>query len=241
MNTSIDVRGALPVIQAPTLVLHRAGDRDAKVEEGRWIAGRIPHARFVELPGEDHIPWVGDADGVVDLVEEFVTGAPPRRPDDRQLATLLFTDLVRSTETAVRIGDRAWRDLLDRHHADVRRQLRRFRGRELDSAGDGFLASFDGPARAIQAAMAIRDGAERDGLQLRAGIHTGEVQRQGTKFAGIAVHVGARVAATAGPGEILVSRTVRDLVAGSGLALADRGVFDLKGVPEPWQLYAVRG
>jgi pimeloyl-ACP methyl ester carboxylesterase len=241
MNTSIDVRSALPVIQAPTLVLHRTGDRDSKVEEGRWIAGQIPNARFVELPGEDHIPWVGDADGVLDLVEEFVTGVPPRRPDERQLATLLFTDLVRATETAVRLGDRAWRDVLDRHQADVRRQLVRFRGRELDTAGDGFLASFDGPARAIQAAVAIRDGAERDGLQVRAGIHTGEVQIHGSKFAGIAVHVGARVAAIADPGEILVSRTVRDLVAGSGLDLADRGVFDLKGVPEPWQLYAVRG
>lgn len=240
MNTSIDVRSALPVIQAPTLVLHRTGDRDAKVEEGRWIASQIPNARFVELPGDDHIPWVGDADGLLDLVEEFVTGAPACRGDDRQLATLLFTDLVRSTETAVRIGDRAWRDLLDRHEADVRRQLLRFRGRELDTAGDGFLASFDGPARAIRAAVAIRDGAERDGLQVRAGIHTGEVQVHGRKFAGIAVHVGARVAATAGPGEILVSRTVRDLVAGSGLDLEDRGIFHLKGVPEPWQLYAVR-
>ena len=240
MNTSIDIRGALPLIQAPTLVLHRTGDRDANVAEGRWIAGQIPNARFVELPGDDHIPWVGDAETMLDLMEEFLTGTPPTHPVERQLATLLFTDLVASTETATSLGDHAWRDLLGRHQSEVRRQLARYRGRELDTAGDGFLASFDGPARAIQAAIAIRDVTERDGLRLRAGIHTGEVEVHGEKFAGIAVHIGARIVAAAGTGEILVSRTVRDLVSGSGLVLEDRGLFQLKGVAEPWQLYAAR-
>jgi pimeloyl-ACP methyl ester carboxylesterase len=240
MNTSIDTRSALPLIQAPTLVLHRTGDRDAKVDEGRWIASQIPNARFVELPGDDHIPWVGDAELVLDLVEEFLTGTPPTHPMDRQLATLLFIDLVASTETAASLGDHAWRDLLGRHQSEVRRQLARFRGRELDTAGDGFLACFDGPARAIQAAIAIRDVTERDGLQLREGIHTGEVEVHGEKFAGIAVHIGARIAAAASTGEILVSRTVRDLVSGSGLEFQDRGLFQLKGVAETWQLYAAR-
>jgi pimeloyl-ACP methyl ester carboxylesterase len=240
MNTSIDIRSALPLIQAPTLMLHRTGDRDAKIEEGRWVASQIPNARFVELPGDDHLPWVGDAELVLDLVEEFLTGTPPTRPMDRQLATLLFIDLVASTETAASLGDRAGRDLLGRHQSEVRRQLARYRGRELDTAGDGFLAYFDGPARAIHAAIAIRDVTERDGLRLRAGIHTGEVEVHGEKFAGIAVHIGARIAAAAGTGEILVSRTVRDLVAGSGLEFQDRGLFQLKGVAETWQLYAAR-
>jgi pimeloyl-ACP methyl ester carboxylesterase len=240
MNTQIDIRAILPAIRVPTLIVHRTGDRDAHIEEGRWIATQIPGARFVELPGEDHIPWVGDADGLLDVVEEFFTGAPAVTSAERQLTSLLFTDLVDSTGRLSQVGDRAWRDTLDRHHRDVRRQLVRYRGRELDTAGDGFLASFDGPGRAIHAAIAIRDGADRDGLAVRAGVHTGEVEIHGPKFAGIAVHVGARIAAMAGPGEILVSRTVRDLVAGSGLIFVDRGLHSLKGVPDDWQLYAVQ-
>jgi class 3 adenylate cyclase len=240
MNTQIDIRAVLPAIRVPTLILHRTGDRDAHIEEGRWIATQIPGSRFVELPGDDHIPWVGDADGLLDIVEEFLTGAPATRPVDRQLTSLLFTDLVDSTGRLSRVGDRAWRELLDRHFSDVRRQLARFRGRELDTAGDGFLASFDGPGRAIHAAIAIRDGADRDGLTIRAAVHTGEVEIHGPTFAGIAVHVGARIAALADPGEIVVSRTVRDLVAGSGFVFVDRGVHTLKGVPDEWQLYAVQ-
>jgi class 3 adenylate cyclase len=240
MNSQIDVRALLPTIQVPTLIVHRRGDRDAQLAEGRWIAAQIPHARFVELPGDDHIPWVGDADRLLDVVQEFLTGTPPAYSAGRQLTTLLFTDLVDSTGLVSTLGDRAWRDLLDRHYRDVRHQLARYRGRELDTAGDGFVASFDGPARSIQAAIAIREGADRDGLTIRAGVHTGEVELHGDTFAGIAVHIGARVAALADPGEILVSRTVRDLVAGSGLVFVDRGVHSLKGVPETWQLYAVQ-
>jgi pimeloyl-ACP methyl ester carboxylesterase len=240
MNTQIDIRAVLPAIRVPTLIVHRTGDRDANVEEGRWIAAQIPAARFVELPGDDHIPWVGDADGLLDVVEEFLTGAPAGSSTNRQLTSLLFTDLVDSTGRLSRVGDQAWRDQLDRHYRDVRRQLARYRGRELDTAGDGFVASFDGPGRAIHAAIAIRGGADRDGLTIRAGVHTGEVEIHGSTFAGIAVHIGARIGALAEPGEILVSRTVRDLVAGSGLVFVDRGVHTLKGVPDDWQLYAVQ-
>jgi pimeloyl-ACP methyl ester carboxylesterase len=240
MNTQIDIRAVLPAIRVPTLIIHRTGDRDSHIEEGRWIATQIPGAQFFELPGEDHVPWVGDADGLLDVVEEFLTGAPAVTSADRQLTSLLFTDLVDSTGRLSTVGDRAWRDTLDRHYRDVRRQLVRYRGRELDTAGDGFLASFDGPGRAIHAAIAIRDGADRDGLTIRAGVHTGEVEIRGPTFAGIAVHVGARIASTAGPGEILVSRTVRDLVAGSGLVFVDRGLHNLKGVSDEWQLYAVQ-
>jgi pimeloyl-ACP methyl ester carboxylesterase len=240
MNTQIDIRAVLPAIRVPSLIVHRTGDRDANVEEGRWIATQIPGARFVELPGDDHVPWVGDTDGLLDVVEEFLTGAPAESSSNRQLTSLLFTDLVDSTGRLSRVGDRAWSDLLHRHYRDVRRQLARYRGRELDTAGDGFLASFDGPGRAINAAIAIRAGADRDGLTIRAGVHTGEVEVHGPTFAGIAVHVGARIAAQAQPGEILVSRTVRDLVAGSGLVFVDRGVHSLKGVPDDWQLYAVQ-
>jgi pimeloyl-ACP methyl ester carboxylesterase len=239
MNTEIDIRAVLPTLHVPTLVMHRVGDRDANVEEGRWIAARIPGAQFVELAGEDHIPWVGDADAVLDLVERFLTGTSAPRPVERQLTTLLVTDLVGSTPIADKLGDRAWRDLLDRHYADVRRQLARFRGRELDTAGDGFFACFDGPARAVQAANAICEGAEGDGLMVRAGVHTGEVEIQGDKFAGIAVHITARVASLAGAGEVLVTRTVRDLVAGSGLTVVDRGDHSLKGISEPWHIYRV--
>jgi class 3 adenylate cyclase len=240
MNTSIDVRAVLPTIRVPTLVIHRSGDRDASVEEGRWIAAQIPGARFVELPGQDHLPWTEDQDVLLDEVEEFLTGARTAHEPDRVLATILFTDLVGSTERAAELGDRRWHELLAAHHTLVRRELERFRGREIDTAGDGFLATFDGPARAIRAACAIRDAVRAVGLELRAGVHTGECELlDGQKLAGIAVHTGARVAAQAGPGDVLVSSTVKDLVAGSGIAFEDRGERELKGISGSWRLYAV--
>jgi pimeloyl-ACP methyl ester carboxylesterase len=239
MNTQIDVRGVLPAVRVPTLVLHRTGDLDANVEEGRWIAGRIPGARFVELPGSDHVPWVGDTDALVDEVEEFLTGIRRGSEPDRVLATILFTDIVDSTATAASLGDRAWHDLLQAHQTGVRRELARFRGREIDTAGDGFFCAFDGPARAVRCAGAIRDTAAALGIRLRSGLHTGECEVMRDKLGGLAVHMGARVAALAGPGEILVSSTVQDLVAGSGLRFADRGLHVLKGVPGTWRLFAV--
>ena len=239
MNSLIDVREVLPTIQAPTLVLHRTGDLDSRVEEGRYVARHIPSARFVGLAGDDHVPWI-DADQVVDEIEEFLTGARPAVEPDRVLATVLFTDIVGSTERAAELGDRRWRELLDAHEAAVRRELVRFGGREVDTAGDGVFATFDGPARAIRAACAIRDSVRGLGLELRAGLHTGECELANGKMRGIAVHTGARVAALAAPGEVLVSSTVRDLVAGSGIAFDERGEHELKGVPGTWRLYAAR-
>jgi len=238
MNTQIDVRGVLPSIQAPTLVMHRKADRDVKVEEGRFIAERIPGARFVELEGDAHTLWGGDTDAVVDEIERHFTGAT-RGPDpDRVLATVLFTDLVGSTWHAATLGDRRWRNLLEQHHAVVRRELERYQGRELDIAGDGFFATFDGPARAIRCAWAIREGIGELGLEIRAGIHTGECEILGSKVAGVAVHTGSRVAGHAQAGEVLVSSTVKDLVAGSGIEFEDRGEHELKGVGA-WRLYSV--
>ena len=238
MNSQIDVRDVLPTIRVPTLVMHRRDDRDAHVEEGRWIASRIPGAKYVELPGDDHLIWAGDVDEVVEEVEEFLTGSRPVHGADRVLATVLFTDVVGSTERAAALCDRRWTELLERHDALVRRELDRFRGREVDTAGDGFLATFDGPARAIRCALAIRDAVRALGMDVRAGVHTGELELAGDAVRGIAVHTGARVAAAAGAGEVLVSRTVRDLVAGSGIAFEDRGLHELKGVPGEWELFA---
>ena len=238
MNTQIDVRDVLPTIHVPTLVLHRSGDRESSVDEGRWIAGRIANARFVELPGNDHIPWVGEQDEVLDEIEEFLTGVRPIREAGRVVATVLFTDIVDSTAQAATLGDHAWRNVLERHHSDVRAELERWRGREVDSAGDGFLATFDGPARAIRCALAVGDRARSLGLDVRAGVHTGECELLGGKVAGIAVHTGARVAALAHAGEVLVSQTVKDLVAGSGLDFDDRGEHEFKGVPGLWRVYA---
>ena len=235
-----DVRAVLPLIQAPTLVLHRAGDRIVPVDQGRYLGQAIPNARFVELPGNDHIPFVGDADAIVDEVQEFLTGARPIPDTERVLATVLFTDIVGSTERAAALGDRSWRELLQQHHALVRSELERFRGVEIDTAGDGFMASFDGPARAIRCACAIQDAVSQLRLEIRAGVHTGECERIGDKLSGIAVHIAARVAGTAGPGQVLVSQTVRDLVAGSGIEFEDRGEHELKGVSETWRLFAVR-
>jgi pimeloyl-ACP methyl ester carboxylesterase len=238
MNTQIDVRAVLPTIRVPTLVMHRTGDRDIRVEEGRYIASQIPGARFIELPGADHFMWTEDADRVLDEIEEFLTGVR-RGPDpDRVLATVLFTDIVGSTERAAELGDAAWKELMDKHDELVRAELHRYRGREVDTAGDGFLATFDGPARGIRCAQAIVGAVSGLGLRVRAGLHTGEVELAGDRVRGIAVHIGARVAGLAGAGEVLVTRTVRDLVAGSGLEFEDRGPQPLKGVADDWQIYA---
>ena len=238
MNSEMDVRHVLPAIRVPTLVMHRSGDRDARVEEGRYIAERISGARFVELPGEDHVPWI-DADGFLAEVEEFLTGVRPAPELDRVLATILFTDIVGSTAMAAKLGDRRWAELLQAHHAAVRRELERWRGQELDTAGDGFFAAFDGPARAVRCALAVRDAVRALGLDVRAGVHTGECERLDGTLGGIAVHIGARVSAQADAGEVLVSSTVKDLVAGSGLAFEDRGEQELKGVPGAWRLFEV--
>jgi class 3 adenylate cyclase len=229
MNSEIDVRTVLPSVRVPTLVMHRTGDADSHCAEGRYIADHIPGARFVELPGDDHVPWI-DPDRIVEETQEFLTGVRPIADPDRVLMTLVFTDIVGSTARAASLGDRRWRELLDEHHALVRRELERFRGREVDTAGDGFFATFDGPARAVRAACAIRDAVRGLGLEIRAGVHTGECELAENAVRGIAVHTAARVAGEADEGEVLVSTTVRDLVAGSGIGFEDRGVAALKGV-----------
>ncbi len=239
MNKDIDVRQVLPAIRVPTLILHRAGDRLTKVEQARYLAERIAGAKLIELPGIDHSPWVGDTDAVLSEIEEFLTGARHAAEPDRVLATVIFADIVASTERATELGDRRWRELLETYYALARRQLERFRGRELDTAGDGLYAAFDGPARAIRCAVAIRDGVRSIGLDVRAGVHTGECEVIGEKMGGIAVHIGARVAGMSRPGEVLVTSTVKDLVAGSGVRFEDRGMHPLKGIPGDWHLYAV--
>jgi pimeloyl-ACP methyl ester carboxylesterase/class 3 adenylate cyclase len=236
----LDIRQVLPLVQAPTLVLQRTGDRIVNVAQGRAVAERITNARFVELPGNDHIPFLGDSDLIVDEIEEFLTGSRPPPRHDRVLATVLFTDIVGSTERVSSIGDRAWRDLLERHHALVRRELAIFHGHEVDTAGDGFLATFDGPARAIRCAQSIRNALRSIDVEIRAGIHTGEIEVLDNGIGGIAVHIGARVASLAGSGEIVVSSTVKDLVAGAGIEFDDRGGHALKGVHDEWRVFAVR-
>jgi class 3 adenylate cyclase len=238
MNTYVDVRSVLPAISAPALVMHRSDDRDANVEEGRYIASHIPGARFVEFAGADHSWWTEGRDAIVDEIEELVTGVRPAPEPTRVLATVLFTDVVSATNHVREMGDRPWAELLERHHRIVRQELERFGGRELDTAGDGFLAAFDGPARAVRCAAAARDAVRELGLELRSGVHTGECELLESKLAGIAVHTGARIAALARPGEVLVSATVRDLVSGSGIAFDDRGIHELKGVGER-NLFAV--
>jgi class 3 adenylate cyclase len=239
MNTQIDVRSVLPTIRVPTLVLHRTGDLDANIAEGRYIAERIAGAKFVELPGIDHLPWAGNQDDILDEIEEFLTGIRPAPQSDRMLATVLFTDIVGSTERAASLGDRAWREVLDRHHASVRSELAHFRGQEIATTGDGFLATFDGPARAVRCAVAIRDRLRESGIEVRAGVHTGECERMGDNIGGLAVHIGSRVAGLAGPGEVLASSTVKDLVAGSGIVFEDRGAHPLKGIPGEWRVFKV--
>ena len=241
-NYDIDVRHVLPAIQAPTLILHRVGDRAVPVEAGRYLAQHIRGAKYVELPGDDHLLQAFDRD-TMDLligeIEEFVTGVRPGPEPDRVLVTVMFTDIVASTERAAAIGDRRWRQLLDDYLDLARRQLAHFRGSEIDVAGDGLFAIFDGPARAIRCASAIRDAVPRLGLEVRVGLHTGECEVAGSRASGIAVHTGARIASVARPQEILVSGTVRDLVAGSGIRFDDRGSHVLKGVPGDWRLFAV--
>lgn len=239
MNTEIDIRHVLPTIRVPTLILHRTGDRDAHIEEARYMARHIPEARLVELPGDDHIPWVGDTRPLLDEIEFFLTGDLRQAEPERVLTTILFTDIVDSTATAQQLGDQRWLHLLAGHHALVRGELHRYRGRELGTAGDSFLAAFDGPARAIRCAQSIVAGVRALGLNIRAGLHTGECEITGDALGGIAVHTGARVMAEARPGEVLVSGTVRDLVAGSGIRFVHRGHHQLKGVPGTWDLYAV--
>ncbi|MEX0864632.1 MAG: adenylate/guanylate cyclase domain-containing protein [Acidimicrobiia bacterium] len=239
MNTQFDVRAVLPAIRVPTLLLYRVDDADVRVEEGRYIASQIPHARLIELPGADHFFWAGETEDILYEIEEFVTGHRGSTGADRVLATVLFTDIVGSTEMASTFGDRAWSDLLQRHNAVVRAELSRWRGREIDTAGDGFLATFDGPARAIRCAASIAAAVQPLGIEVRCGLHTGEVEVVGTDVAGLAVHIGARIAALAGPGEVLVSRTVRDLVGGGGFHFTTRGLHTLKGVSEDWEVYAV--
>jgi class 3 adenylate cyclase len=234
-----DIRAVLPHVRASTLVLHRRGDRIVNVGQGRAIADAIPNARFVELDGDDHIPFLGDADAIVDEVEEFLTGARSMPDPDRVLATVMFTDLVASTTRAAELGDRSWREMLVEHQRLVRQELGHHRGREIKTTGDGFLATFDGPARAIRCAHAIRELTfQHLGIVVRAGLHTGEIELVGNDITGIAVHIAARVAALAAAGQVLVSRIVTDLVAGSGIDFRDEGEHTLKGVPGRWQLFA---
>ncbi len=239
MAFDIDVRHVVPAVKAPTLVIHRAGDRVCHVENGRFLAASIAGSKYVELEGEAHMPSAGGGDEIISEIREFLTGVREPAEPDRVLATLLFTDIVGSTENARRLGDRRWRELLERHHDAVRRELVRFRGREVDTAGDGFFAVFDGPARAIRCARSAVDSVRGLGLEIRAGLHTGEVELSGDSVRGIAVHTAARVAGLAGASEVLVSGTVKDLIAGSGIELADRGVRELKGIPGDWRVYAV--
>ena len=242
MMAEMDIRDILPNIQAPTLIIHRTDHPAVPIESARYLADHIPDARLVELPGTDALPYTpSGGDDVLDEIQEFLTGVREGPPSDRVLATVLFTDIVDSTKRASELGDSAWRELLDRHDAAVRRQLDRYRGIEVGTAGDGFVAMFDGPARAIQCALAVRDNLEPLGLDVRAGLHTGEIERSGAEVRGIAVHIGARVAALAGAGEVLVSGTVPPLVVGAGLDFADRGERELKGVPGTWHLFALKG
>lgn len=234
-----DIRDILPAIHVPTLVIHRRGNRYLTSEHGRYLAEHIPGARYVEVEGDDHVPYLGDATPILEEIEEFLTGARRRLEVDRVLATVLFTDIVGSTEKAAQMGDRRWRDCLLAYHDLVRRDLERFGGREIDTAGDGFFAAFDGPARAVHCACATIGGVRRLGIEIRAGIHIGECELLGGKLGGIAVHIGARIAALSRPSEILASSTVKDLVAGSGIRFSDRGTHRLKGMSGRWRIFAV--
>lgn len=239
MNAQIDIRPILPAIRVPTLIMHRTGDRALNVGGSRLMAKLVPGARYIEYAGDDHLPWTqaNDADRIADDIQEFVTGSRPVEEADRVLATVMFADIVDSTQRAAAIGDRAWTSELQDFYGLARRELERFRGREVDTAGDGYFATFDGPARAVRCAQTIAREMSQRGLSIRAGLHTGEVEVVGSKVGGIAVHIGARVASHAAPGEVVVSNTVKDLVAGSGLQFEDRGVRPLKGVPGEWRLY----
>ena len=241
MFLDIDVRAILPTIHVPTLVIHRRGDRVVNRRAGEELASQIPGARYVELPGIDHVPWAGDTEAVLGEAEEFLTGTRSVPEPDRVLATVMFTDIVGSTQRAAEFGDAAWRELLAAHQAAVRRELERFRGREVKTLGDGSLATFDGPARAIRCGRAIAEATRPMGLEVRIGLHCGEVELMDEDVGGIAVHIAARVGALAAADEVLVSSTVKDLVAGSGIQFVDRGAQRLKGVPDEWRLFAVAG
>jgi pimeloyl-ACP methyl ester carboxylesterase len=238
MFLDVDVRAILPTIHVPTLVLHRRGDRVVNRRAGEELAQRIPDARYVELPGIDHVPWAGNSEDVLGEIEEFLTGVRTVPEPDRVLATVMFTDIVGSTERAAELGDAQWGEVLAVHQAAVRREVERFRGREVKTLGDGSLATFDGPARAIRCGHAIVEEARSHGLEVRIGLHCGEVELVEDDVGGIAVHIAARVGAIAAPGEVLVSSTVKDLVAGSEIPFADRGTNQLKGVPDEWRLFA---
>ena len=237
--TDVDVRDVLPAIHVPTLVIHRKDDAIVLERQARYVADQIEGATYVELPGRDHLPFVGDADAIVDEVERFVTGRRPIRETDKVLATILFTDIVASTKRQAELGDRRWKQLVERHHAIVRDLLKQYRGEEQDTAGDGFYVRFDGPARAIRCAQDIVETVRPLGIEVRAGLHTGECEIVDGKCSGLSVSIGARVMANAGPSEVLVSRTVKDLTAGSGLSFEDAGEHELKGVPDRWRLYQV--
>jgi class 3 adenylate cyclase len=239
MIRQVDVRHLLPAIRVPTLVVHRTADV-AHAAGSRYLGAHIPGAKVVELPGSDYFPYLGDQDAILDEIEEFLTGVRPVPAPDRALATVLFTDIVSSTERAATLGDDAWTRTLDRHDALVAREVERHRGREINTTGDGMLATFDGPARAVRCAQAICGAVRSLGIEVRAGLHTGEIELRGADIGGIAVHIGQRVSAIAGPGEVLVSSTVKDLVAGSGITFADRGSHVLKGVPDEWRVFAVK-
>ncbi len=240
-NFELDVRHILSSIHVPTLILHRVGDVLVPVACGRYLAERIPGAKYAEIPGTDHTVFDNETQDVIaDLIEEFITGERHRLEQDRVLATVMFTDIVGSTQRASEVGDARWRELRDNWHTLMRKELSAFRGREVDTAGDGLLATFDGPARAIRCACSMRERVRALGLQVRTGLHTGECELAGDRVVGIAVHIGARVAALAEPDEVLVSSTVRDLVGGSGLKFGDRGAHTLKGVPDQWRLFAVQ-
>lgn len=239
MNTEMDTRAVLPLVHAPTLCIYRTDDTDVKIEEGRWLASQVPDAKLVELPGNAHVFWADDPGPLVDEIEEFVTGHRETAQPERVLSTVLFTDIVGSTDRAAAVGDRQWRSLLERHNQVVREELKRWRGRERGTAGDGFIATFDGPARGVRAAKAITATVRDLGIEVRAGVHTGEVELVGEDVAGLGVHIGARIASLAGPGQVWVSRTVKDLVVGSDLTFAERGAHRLEGVPDLWELYEV--
>ncbi len=241
MNTEIDVRHILPAIRTPTMVLHRVGDTRVNVEGGRAIAANIKDARYVELPGDDHLLWAGDVDAVADHMEEFLTGSRAGVEPDRVLATVLFTDIVNSTQRASQIGDHRWRGLMDRHDHIVRQELARFRGREIKTLGDGFVVTFDGPARAVRCAGAIAEAVRSLEIEVRSGVHTGEVELKGEDIGGIAVNIAARVSSLAGPGDVLVSSTVKDLVAGSGIRFAEHGMRALKGIDDEVKLFRFVG
>jgi class 3 adenylate cyclase len=239
MNAALDVRDILPTLHVPTLVLHRTGDRAIDVEEGRYLAQHIPNARLVEFSGEDHLWWVGDSEGIVNEIQEFLTGERPLSEPDRVLATVLFTDIVNSTERAAEMGDRRWRDLLGRHNVLMHAEINRFRGNVIKSTGDGYLATFDGPARAIHCAFAMNQQMMRLGIEIRSGLHTGEVELMDGDVGGIAVHIAARVLEQARAGEVLASRTIKDLVVGSSFKFREHGIYNLKGIAGDWPLFAV--